>query len=621
MYPPLGDRTGIHRFHPEFMRPSKIFHLDSYRERKETRLRQTLALHGQDPERSKLLLLLWRAVTLVGGDRGAVVWLDEYGPGLAHSHVLLDLASDRPRRIFPPGPLLDSRDGGVPALLDLPDAQGRLGPEGEGVRSLCAVALGSDGPRSWFMAVDSLTPRPPLTALLAGDIMFLSGEVAAVVLHRDLDRTVPVSPDGGAGAAATPGGMEPFAGWPVLQDIEGRREDEDAARRIAARFLVARLLRGMVEDELVVNPESLAYQVKGVRGELGALERGDPERVAWERILGAVERQDPGELLSGVLQWGVLVEDQGHLHGAKEIHGLSFDLAVSGGEGEAAVDAARFQGRVCRKLARWDEAASWYGVARTVAEETGNTRKLAVVLDGLGNLHRDKGNLPKARELLHSVLALGEENDDRYARAIAHHDLMTVEKLSGKLDGAIIHGWEAFRAYSTREDSFRALFDLAGVLRECGELSSAWDAYTVVANGVEGFEYRLLALDALSFVSAVRGDIAGYRGFRARVDALGWEDAAPIYRAQILLYRGLSCRALGLEGESKEWLRKALALSEHHSVGKIIFDAEEALRDREPPTAPARTSALQDPLDGRVQLVRTGLRELREALVGAGEVP
>ncbi len=107
------------------MRPAKIFHLDSYRERKETRLRQTLALHDQDPERSRILLHLWRALALVGGDRGAVVWLDDYGPGLAHAHVLLDLASDRPRRLFSPEALRGAWDAGVPGLLDMAEAPGR----------------------------------------------------------------------------------------------------------------------------------------------------------------------------------------------------------------------------------------------------------------------------------------------------------------------------------------------------------------------------------------------------------------------------------------------------------------------------------------------------------------
>lgn len=80
---------------------SSIVHLGSYRSRKDSPLRRTLALYGHDAEKSLILHKLWRALTLVDGDRGGVVWVDEYGSGVPHAYALLDLASDRPRRSLP----------------------------------------------------------------------------------------------------------------------------------------------------------------------------------------------------------------------------------------------------------------------------------------------------------------------------------------------------------------------------------------------------------------------------------------------------------------------------------------------------------------------------------------
>ena len=261
-------------------------------------------------------------------------------------------------------------------------------------------------------------------------------------------------------------------------------------------------------------------------------------------------------------------------------------------------------------------------MARGVAAESGSTRKLAVVLDGLGNTHRDRGNLPGAREILHEVMALGRKSGDRYAKAIAHHDLMTVEKLSGDLDDAVLHGWEAVQAYDSEEGSLRALFDLAGVLRESGELSAARDAYTVVARQVEGSEYYILALDALAYIAALEGEEGQYRELRAKLDDEGWEEVSPVYRAQILYYQGLSCRSLGWEAEAESWLRKALAFAEKHGLGKLIFDAEDALRQSPTPTAESDAgSLLQDPAGEGILGVRKGLQELRKTLVGAETYP
>jgi tetratricopeptide (TPR) repeat protein len=325
------------------------------------------------------------------------------------------------------------------------------------------------------------------------------------------------------------------------------------------------------------------------------------------------------ELLSATLEWGSQVEDQGHLNGALELHSLAFELASAFGELDSAVDAARFQGRVHRKLAEWEEASAWYELAMNVANESHNPRKLALVLDGLGNTHRDRGNLPKAREVLTRVMALGKEHDDRYALAIAHHDLMTVEKLAGNLDDAVLHGWDAVQAYDSREGSLRALFDLAGVLRESGELSAARDAYSVVSRQVAGSEYYILSLDALAYIAALKGDETEYRRFRTLLEQEGWEEVSPVYRAQVLYYQGLACGALGWREESEQWLRKALAFAEAHGLSKLIFDAEEALEGHSSPWKESgAVSLLPDPGGEGITNVRQGLREMRETLAGAG---
>ena len=293
------------------------------------------------------------------------------------------------------------------------------------------------------------------------------------------------------------------------------------------------------------------------------------------------------------------------------------------GSVEAAVDAARFQGKVCRTLAEWDQAVVWYGIARRVAEEGGDARRLATVLDGLANTHRDRGNLPKARGLLADVLALGVESGDRYSRAIAHHDLMTVEKLAGNLEEAVLQGWEAVQLYDAPEGRLRALFDLAGVLREGGDLSASWDAYSVVAAQVENYDYRVLSLDALALLSALQGDEAESLRLRGAVDAQGWEDASVVVRSQILYFRGMACRALGREDEAGDWFGKALALAEEHRLNKMIFDAEKALEGKVafPEKVETRSPYLGGVPQGGIGGVRRGLRELREAQVTAGGLP
>ncbi len=450
--------------------------------------------------------------------------------------------------------------------------------------------------------------------------MFVAGEIASVVLHRDLGRGHGSLGSEGPAEAASQDECRSCSGWPVLRDLDGLRKGDEVSRRIGNRFLVARIVRGLVEDDLVADSESVSHQVKGVREELDSHKGNDPEARVWDRVLRAVAASDHGELVASVLEWGREVEGQGHLNGALEILGLAFDLARITGLADAAADAARFQGKVFRTRAEWAQAVAWYDVARRVAEEAGNPGKLAAVLDGLANAHRDRGNLPRAREVLQEVLGIGRGSGDRYALAIGHHDLMTVEKLSGNLVAAIPHGWLAVQSYDSRDGRLRALFDLAGVLREGGELSAAWDAYTVVVDQVEGLEARILALDALAFIAALRGHRGQHQFLRARLDAEGWEEVSPVYRGQVLFYRGLSCRALGEEAEAGAWLNKALAFAEEHGLNKLIFDAEAALKEKASAQAmPMAQPMYQDSPPEEILGVRQGLREMRETLAGVEE--
>ncbi|NNM03461.1 MAG: tetratricopeptide repeat protein, partial [Gemmatimonadetes bacterium] len=416
--------------------------------------------------------------------------------------------------------------------------------------------------------------------------------------------------------AGGPSESEHFSAWPVLKDLEGREKGDAVSRKIGDRFLVARVIRGLVEDDLVADPGSLEQQVRSLRLEVERVRPSDAEERIWDRILMASTSFDFEELTAAVLEWGRIVEGQGHLNGAQEILSLAYQLARQMGSSRQAADAARYLGKVYRTKARWSEAFRWYEVARDIAEEAGPPEQLAAVMDGLANAHRDRGNLPRAREILEEVLDLGRKTGSRYAKAIGHHDLMTVEKLRGDLPSAIRHGWMAVQNYDSRDGRFRALFDLAGVLREKGELPAAWDAYLVVSEQVEGLEAQVLCFDALAFVAALKGDQARHDLYRKKLDAMGWQRVSPVYRGQVLYYRGLSCRALGIEGEARTWLMQALAFAEEHGLNKLVFDAEAALESSAP--APIVVPTAQDALSQDLLGVREGLRDLRETLVGAG---
>ena len=455
----------------------------------------------------------------------------------------------------------------MPGKIDLPD----LGRSGlisihDATRSLCAVALGSDGSRAWFLIVEGLGARLPLDGETSGRLMFLAGECAGVLLHRDL-------PAGGR-ARARPR----FAGWPVLRDIEGREDEEATSRRIGSRFLVARLLRATVDDDFAIDPKAMAEQVTAVARELTGVPPDDPEQLLWDAVLRGLDRGDWRVLSAATRALARSVELQGHHHGARELYEIAHHAAVAGGSLVEAAECARMLGRLFRWRGEWDEAIRWYEAARAAVRLEADSATEAVVLDGLASAVRDKGNLPRARELLQEGLLIAQESGDDYALASIHHTFMSVERLSGRLAHAVAHGWRAVNLHPEEEKRHFVLVSLAGCLAEMGELNTAEDSYAIVAERVQRTDWRCAALVMLAHISALRGDRPMFEERLERHSRAGWRESAstPVH-AQTLQYLGLSWLALGETGPARTWLERARDYAQEHGVNQVYFECESAL--------------------------------------------
>jgi tetratricopeptide (TPR) repeat protein len=532
-------------------------------------MQRALALHRTDVERYRVIEHLADVMGLLGCDRAAAVWVDEYGPGHVHAHVVLDLLSDVPRRRFPAEPLRLAWNDGVPGKLDLPDVdRGTTIPLHESGRSLCAVALGSDGARAWFLVADGMAARVPLDRDTSGQLMFHAGECAAIVLHRDLARD----------ATRWAQQRERFAGWPVLRDIEGREFDDAASRRIGGRFLVARVLRALVDDDLAMEPVALAQQIEGVSRELSRIPLDEPERPLWDDLLRALEHADLAGVSHAAFALAKRVEEEGHVHGACELLTLAHRVAVAASVPSEAAESARLLGRLCRRRGEWDEAIRWYEGARAAARVGGERTIEAIAMDGLASVVRDKGNLPAARELLLEGLEVARESGDDFPLACVHHSLMTVEQRSGRLQQAVAHGWRAVNLHRQEESRYWVLVSLAGCLVKMGELDAAEDSYAVVAERVKLADWRFASLENLAHISALRGHRETFEARAWLADEADWRAAASVpVHAQILQYRAMSWEALDEHERARAWFVRARDYAQEHSVNQVLFQAEAAI--------------------------------------------
>jgi len=592
------------------MSTSSLVHLDEYRIRRQQRLRESAALYGADPERASVASILEKVLLLADSDRASAVWVDEYGPGVVHVHCVLDLLHSPPRRAFDPAHLQAAWEEGVPGFRDWADlAASDVVPILEGVRSSAAVAMGSDGSRSWYLVVDSVRSRSPLLSSQVGQLMFLAGECASLLLHRDLPfrSSRPLPPSEFERRRS-----ESFGAWPVLQDIEGREGDDEANRRIAARFLVARLVRGLIEEEFAVERESVMYRASGVRREVESIPSDDPERLLWDAVVESVEQERPGELARNLLELGTLVERMGHLFGAREFHRTAYDVALIAGDSSSTVDAARFHARSCRRLGDLVESERWYSTALEISRARGEARTISVVLDGLANTFREMGDGARARGVVAEAMEVARGLGDRYAMASGHHTLLALDKDDENWSEAIVNGWAAFGMYPESYHQTLVLHDLAGVFLETGQYRSAEDAYLVVKDLAAGSPAAILAQVTLLLVSALQDDRAGFDGRWLEIQGMEWESMAPTFRGQLLLVVGAAFSALSRTSEARSWGERARSLAEVHGLKQLQMEATLFLKELG--TTGRRTTGF--PILGEsAGRVLVELRELRE--VGA----
>jgi tetratricopeptide (TPR) repeat protein len=291
-----------------------------------------------------------------------------------------------------------------------------------------------------------------------------------------------------------------------------------------------------------------------------------------------------------------------------------------GAEREA-LDAARFAGRAWRRGSDWGRALGWYQVARSLAVAIGDLGKQAVVLDGVANVHLEKGNLPKARQMLNEALPLALESGDRYAIGSTYHDLGAVAGNSGFVEEAIRMTWLAVQHYELRQDQLNALTLLAGLFVEASELDAAETAYAVVARRGGSLVYRLYALNGLAQVAGRRGNRAAFEHRLSLLDEAGFEGGPAAVRAVAWIDRGKGYERLGDAKTARECFAKAVEVAEANKLGQFLIQAEEAIvalerrqSDTLETTKLPAASSIEEMEAIREELVR--MRDLSRAFAG-----
>lgn len=348
------------------------------------------------------------------------------------------------------------------------------------------------------------------------------------------------------------------------------------------------------------------------------------ERVAWRAVSALIELDDAtvyrGERSpQDWLAHGEWAEGADRLEDALAAYRAGTLSSLAHGDAALVGRSRWLVARMLRNLGRLPQATTEFALALSVADAVGDRSLQALVHGAAAYNQLMLGNYPAAREAYKTSIDLThslDPNDPDVSLAISsgHHGMMSLLREVGEHQEAICYGWKAFHSASRERDRLSTLVALGTTWREIGDLDASEYAYEIAATLASTRDVRVLALDALAFVSALRGDEAGYRSKLRRIpdeDVLASSVSA---RTQIALFRGRAEARLGYVDAATEHAQNALRLAEEHRLGKLIHDADALLtRLAETPEQPRPIVA--PVLEESTAEVKRELRTLHETVV------
>ncbi|HET6230465.1 MAG TPA: hypothetical protein VFE05_10390 [Longimicrobiaceae bacterium] len=309
------------------------------------------------------------------------------------------------------------------------------------------------------------------------------------------------------------------------------------------------------------------------------------------------------EACSALGQW---FEARGHLRCA-----VDFALAAYFAVPRSAGHAARV-GRLLRMLAEYPRSISWYDYAIYVARQSRDWLAYTEALAGLGNLHFQIGNLPRARHFHRRCLRTASRSHLPEMVGGAYHNLFVLEMDAGNIELAETFAQKAFATYGPSSPY---------LVRLARDLSRRW---TVLGH----FERSLpLACETLHHFSApvdlalVWADIAraaGGAGRRAEFED-AWAEAWVLVKrgvavsvaADVLIDLARGAGSLAELPRAAHAASRALAIASERKEGRTILEAEALIESFHLPKQnglPLTTTAPEPELGGDIL---RALRELR----------
>lgn len=377
-------------------------------------------------------------------------------------------------------------------------------------------------------------------------------------------------------------------------------DESDASwRAVSAGLVTMRLVDRWIVAGSTAKLDS--WSVSAVREAIAQVENTTPVRrilTSVVDVMVACSATDMHALSPRLMAYGQALEYDAKWTLAADVYTTIATHTHPVEDADLSVAASLQLGFCFRNVGRFEESAAAYHHASRLADAVHDL--VGVIRGQMGDakVAADRGNMPKAEEILEDAIEKARVNGLDEVRSRALNDRAFVAGMRGQHDRAIRFSYDALTLSKSQRERDRILTNIATGLRYVGLLDAATDAHLLLASTAQEKFIRWNSVLNLIDLAAQQGSELLFDRYRRELDSV---DLSPQLQAMYYLYVGRGYGVFGQDLTAISYLDRAVETSSTHKLNQLLFEAESALADvkrakTRPPTeySPAEAASFED---------------------------
>jgi tetratricopeptide (TPR) repeat protein len=394
-----------------------------------------------------------------------------------------------------------------------------------------------------------------------------------------------------------------------FEELAALDESDAEWRSVSAGLVVLRLVDSWMEaggDSVT----SDTWTLRAVRAAIEEIPESAPVRALLASVVDAIEESavpDMSAVAPRLLAYGRALEYDARFALASEVYRAVIAHTHPVEESDIAT-AAYFQLALClRTSGNRAAAADAYHVAGEIALASNDIVGVLRARIGDAKIAIERGNLPRAEQLLDQTIAESTQAGLQDIRSRALHDRAGVAFFRGDYEVSVKFAYDAMRTTTNAVERDRILNDLATAFMKLGVMSAAGDAYLVLSVTAQEQFLRWAATINLMEIASRTGAETLFERYRRELADV---PLPPMLGVEYNIQAGEGYQRLGRTDLACAYLQRALSGASDHNFNQVVFYVEEALQ-RVASATPAVRDIETEPTE-EVQQIAGAIRQLRE---------